>query len=37
MLRKNEPACVFCGKTEDVVDVHGKNVCKSCIEEMKNL
>ena len=36
-IRKNEPACVFCGKTEDVVDVHGKNVCKSCIEEMKNL
>jgi len=37
MLKKYEPACVFCGSTDDVVSVRGKNVCKACIEEMKNL
>ena len=37
MLKKYEPACIFCGSTDDVVDVRGKNVCKNCIEEMKNL
>ncbi len=37
MLKKNDPACVFCGSKEDVVSVHDKNVCKACIREMKNL
>lgn len=37
MLKKYEPACVFCGNVKDVVSIHGKNVCKTCIEEMKKL
>ena len=37
MLKKYEPACVFCGSTEGIVQVHGKNVCASCIAEMKKL
>lgn len=37
MLKKYEPACIFCDNVKDVVSVHGKNVCKSCIEEMKKL
>ena len=37
MLKKYEPACVFCGNEKDVVSNHGKNVCKTCIEEMKKL
>ena len=37
MLKKYEPACIFLVKLKDVVTVHGKNVCKSCIEEMKKL
>jgi transcriptional pleiotropic regulator of transition state genes len=36
MLKKNEKKCIFCGGTEDIVDVRGKNVCNACIEEMKN-
>ena len=36
MLKKNEKKCIFCGSTEDIVDVRGKNVCNACIEEMKN-
>ena len=37
MLKKFEPKCIFCGSVEDVVEVRGKNVCKACIEEMKNI
>ncbi len=37
MLKKYEPACVFCGNVKDVVSVHGKNICRNCIEEMKKL
>ena len=37
MLKKFEPKCIFCGSIEAVVEVRGKNVCKACIEEMKNI
>ena len=37
MLKKYEPACIFCGNAKDVVSVHGKNVCKGCLAEMKKL
>ena len=36
MLKKYEKSCIFCGSTEGIVDVRGKNVCSTCIEEMKN-
>lgn len=36
MLKKYEPACVFCGNPKDIRTVHGKNVCANCIEELKN-
>ena len=37
MLKKYEPACIFCGNAKDVVSVHGKNVCKDSLAEMKKL
>lgn len=37
MLKKYERSCVFCGDAEDVTVIHGKSVCKKCIEEMKAL
>lgn len=37
ILRKYEPACVFCGNAKDVVNIKGKNVCKKCLNEMKEL
>ena len=36
MLKKYEQKCVFCSGTEGIVEIHGKNVCSACIEEMKN-
>ncbi len=37
LLKKYEPACVFCGNAKDVVRVHDKNVCADCIKELKEL
>ena len=37
MLKKYEPACIFCGSNDDIKQVHGRNVCANCIEDMKKL
>jgi transcriptional pleiotropic regulator of transition state genes len=34
ILRKYEPACVFCGSADDVTNFKGKNICKTCLESM---
>ena len=35
ILKKYEPACVFCGNTEDVTTFHDKTVCRTCIQALK--
>lgn len=35
VLRKYEPACIFCGSAVDVVTFKDKKVCKECIENLK--
>ncbi|MDY3619112.1 AbrB/MazE/SpoVT family DNA-binding domain-containing protein [Agathobaculum sp.] len=37
LLKKYEPACVFCGNAKDVVHYKNKNICKNCIQEMRSL
>jgi transcriptional pleiotropic regulator of transition state genes len=34
MLQKHEPSCVFCGSSDNISEFKGKNVCKSCINEI---
>lgn len=34
ILRKYEPACVFCGNAYEVENFKGKNVCKGCMAAM---
>lgn len=34
VMRKYEPACVFCGNAADVASFKGKNVCHSCLASM---
>lgn len=34
ILRKYQPACVFCDNARDVVVYKGKNVCKDCIKSL---
>ena len=37
MLKKYEPACIFCGNAKDVQNIHGKNICRACLDELKSL
>jgi transcriptional pleiotropic regulator of transition state genes len=34
ILKKYEPACIFCGNAADVQDYKGKRVCKECAMAM---
>lgn len=36
-LKKYEPACVFCQNFRNVIYFKGRNVCRSCIEELKEM
>ena len=35
MLKKYEPACIFCGNAKNIQTIHGKNVCENCLAEIK--
>lgn len=36
ILKKYEPACVFCGNAYNVENFRGKNVCRACIAAMQS-
>ena len=36
ILKKYEPACIFCDDARDVIMYKGKNICKKCLEELKH-
>lgn len=35
ILKKYEPACIFCGNARDVSNYKGKNICPDCMSELK--
>ena len=35
ILKKYQPACIFCGGVKDLVGIEGKNVCPECIARLK--
>lgn len=35
ILKKYEPACIFCGDARDVRSYKGKNICPACMDELK--
>lgn len=37
MLKKYQPACIFCGNAKDVVNIKGKNICRDCLAEIKSM
>lgn len=37
ILKKYEPSCIFCGDARNVVNYKGKNICTTCLNEMKGL
>ena len=34
VLRKHEPACIFCSSDRNLVTYEGKNVCAECIRKL---
>lgn len=34
VLRKYQPACIFCDDARDVISFHGKNICANCLKEL---
>lgn len=34
ILKKYEPACIFCGNAEGVTNFKGKNICRECFSAM---
>lgn len=36
ILKKYEPACIFCGDARDVINYKGKNICQTCLKEVKD-
>lgn len=37
ILRKYQPACIFCGNAKDIRTYKGRNICASCLDEIRNL
>lgn len=36
ILKKYEPACIFCGDAKNVDNYKGKNICSGCLAELSN-
>jgi transcriptional pleiotropic regulator of transition state genes len=36
ILKKYEPACIFCSNAGDVTQYKGKNICPDCMKELKD-
>ena len=34
ILKKYQPACIFCGNAKDVMTFKGRNICPKCIHEI---
>lgn len=36
ILRKYEPACIFCGNADNVTFFRGKLICRECLESLRS-
>ena len=37
VLKKYQPACLFCGNAKNVTNYKGKNICPACLKELQEL
>ena len=37
ILRKYQPACLFCDSDEDIVSFDNRRICRACLEKLKQL
>ena len=35
VLQKYEPSCIFCTSSRCLITFRGKNICKDCLEKLK--
>jgi transcriptional pleiotropic regulator of transition state genes len=35
VLKKYQPACIFCGTAQNITSFKGKNICSKCLEQLK--
>ena len=35
VLKKYEPACIFCSSAKNITNYKGKNVCASCLKDLQ--
>ncbi|RBP62082.1 transcriptional pleiotropic regulator of transition state genes [Alkalibaculum bacchi] len=35
LLKKYEPACIFCGNAKDITNFKSKNICPDCLEQLQ--
>lgn len=35
LLKKYQPACIFCNDASNVQNFKGKNICQNCLNEIK--
>ena len=36
VLKKYEPACIFCGNADDVILFRNKLVCRECVDKLQS-
>ena len=37
ILKKYQPACLFCGNADDVIMFGGKLICRECLEKLTEM
>ena len=37
ILKKYQPACIFCNNAGNIVSYNGKNICTDCLKDLANL
>jgi len=37
ILKKYQPACIFCGNADNITIFRDKNICRDCLDTMKEL
>lgn len=37
ILKKYEPACLFCGNADGITTFEGKLICRNCIDKLKDI
>lgn len=36
ILKKYQPACIFCGSADGIRNFKEKNICRSCLEQIRS-